>query len=87
MAAGSKPHERVGRFRNEVQHPVGTGTRLEFGSVTRGALGHNCRTPGDVLVVQPAQSLAEQVLQPTLAEHVATKRLWRREQRIQLPTI
>ena len=58
MAAESKPHERVGRLGNEVQHTIGPIPGLEFGSDTPGAIKHDGRPPDDALVVQPAQSSA-----------------------------
>ena len=62
MAAGSKPPGFLRRVGLEVQHADGTGPGLEFWSDTHAALGHNCRPPPDDLVVQPAQSIAGQVL-------------------------
>lgn len=96
MAAGSKPHEFLGRVRVEIQHAVGTVPGLEFGSDTHDAVGHNCRPTLDDLVVQPAQSIAEPVLQSAVAEfvvlaaiveHVAIQRIWRGQQRRQHATI
>jgi hypothetical protein len=92
MAARSKPYALRRRGRNQIQHAVGTGAGLELGSDTRGAAGHNCRPPDGDLVVQPARSIIEPVLQSAVAEfvvratifeHVATKRVWRGQQRRQ----
>jgi len=94
MAAGPKPPELLGSVRFEAQRAVGTVPGLEFWSDTRGAAQHDGH-PTD-LVVQPTQSRAEPVLQSALAEfvlltafveHVATKRLWRDQQRRQHATI
>ena len=92
MAAGSKPYALRRRGRHQIQHAVGTSPGLEFGGDTHGAVGQNCGPPGDDLVVQPAQSIPEPVLQPAVAEfvhltavaeRVAPKRLQRLEQWLQ----
>ena len=92
MAAGSKPHEHVGRIGNQVHHAVGSVPGLEFRSDTRGAAEYDSRPANDDLVVQPARFSAEPILQPPITalvllaafgQHVANQRLWRGPQRRQ----
>ena len=84
MAARPKPYEFRRRGRNQIQHAVSPSPGLEFGSDTPGAIKHDGRPPDDALVVQPAQSSVEQVLQSavtesvlltTSVEHVATRQI------------
>ena len=92
MAARPKPDELCRRSRNQIQHAVGPVQGLEFGCLTHGPGKHACRPTLDDLVVQPAQSIPEPVLQPAVAEfvhltavaeRVAPKRLQRLEQWLQ----
>ena len=92
MAARPKPDEFRRRGRNQIQHAVGPVPGLECGCLTHGPGKHGCRTADDDLVVQPAQSIPEPVLQPAIsefvllpavAERVAPKRLQWLEQWLQ----
>ena len=96
MAARPKPYEFRRRGRNQIQHAVSPSPGLEFGSDTHGAVGHNCGPPDDDLVVQPAQPIAQPVLQSAITEFfllaaivelVTIQRFWRGQQRQQHATI
>ena len=57
MAAGPKPDELVRRVRVKVQHPVGPGPRLEFGSDT----GHPGRQGSDWSHQRTSEPIAERL--------------------------